>query len=235
VKSVKSVSIRKTKPNWLMRGLIGVSFVIHLIIFMHVAGIYHSKALTYIELTLRDVSKPPSRSIPRPRIRPKPAVVPKDPKRLNVPKTAIPKHKPFKMEKADAALPDSLVERISMPEIPDQTRLEIAAWDHGIRGEESDYITSDDYFEMVRLRVERHKEYPAAARMRQIEGRAMIGFVIAPDGRLSGLKVIKSSRNKALDLAAVSAIQDAAPFPRPPANLFKGSVSLKLTIVFELT
>ena len=232
---MESVSKNKTKPNWLLRGLIGVSFGIHLVIFMHIAGIYKSSALTYIELTLRDISKPPSRSIPRPRLRPKMVVKPQDVKRLKVRKTIIPRLKPLKIEKADTNLPDSLVERIGIPDIPDHPRLEIAAWEPGAWGETSDYVTSNEYFEMVRLRIERHKEYPAAARVRQIEGRAVVGFVIASDGRLISLKVVRSSRNKALDQAALRAVQKASPFPRPPANLFAGSIPLELTIVFELT
>jgi len=124
---VKSVSKNKIKPNWLLRGLIGVSFGIHLMIFMHVAGIYKSSALTYIELTLRDISKPPSRSIPRPRLRPKMVVKPHDVKRLKVLKRVIPRRKPLKIEKADTDLPDSLVEGISMPD-KRQTRICRTAW-----------------------------------------------------------------------------------------------------------
>ena len=45
----------------------------------------------------------------------------------------------------------------------------------------------------------------------------------------------RGARNDALNAAAIDAVRQAAPFPRPPANLFKGDLALELTIVFELT
>jgi len=213
----------KTKPNWLLRGLVGISLGIHLIIFMHIAGVYQSEVLTYIELTLKDFSKPPSRNIPRPRFRPKTPKQPKDIKHLNIRKRIIPSLKPMKMDTVEKNLPDSLVESVSMPIIPDNP------------GDMSDCVTSNDYFEIVRLRIESHKKYPNAARSRQIEGRTTVRFVIKPDGHISSLKITKSARHRALDQAALRAVKEASPFPRPPMNLFKGPIPLEITIIFELT
>ena len=215
--------ILKRKPNWLLRGLVVISLGIHLIIFMHIAGIYHLETLTYIELTLREFSKPPSRNIPRPRFRPKTPKQPKDIKRLNVCEKVIPSLKPMKLDIVEENLPDSLVESISMPDVPDNPV------DMG------DHVTSNDYFEMVRLRIESHKKYPGAARSRQIEGRTTVRFVIKPDGHISSLKIAKSARHRALDQAALRAVKEASPFPRPPMNLFKGLIPLEITIIFELT
>ena len=50
------------------------------------------------------------------------------------------------------------------------------------------------------------------------------------DGNVRDLIVIKRAHSSALD-----AVQRAAPFPRPPASLFKRELLLELTIVFELT
>lgn len=213
----------KTKPNWLLRGLVGISLGIHLIIFMHIAGVYQSEALTYIELTLKDFSKPPSRNIPRPRFRPKTPKQPKDIKQLNIRKRIIPCSKAMKMDTVEKNLPDSLMESVSMPIIPDNPV------------DMSDYVTSNDYFEMVRLRIESHKRYPNAAKRRQIEGQVTVRFAIEPDGRISSLKIVKSTRHRALDQAALSAVKEASPFPKPPKNLFKRSIPLEITIMFELT
>jgi len=209
----------KTKPNWLLRGLVSISLGIHLIIFMHIAGIYHSETLTYIELTLKDFSKPPSRNIPRPRLQPKRPKQPKDIKRLTVRERV----KEMKMDPLEKNLPDSLVESISMPDIPDNST------------DTGDYLTSKDYFEMVRLRIESHKRYPGAAKTRQIEGRVTVRFVIEPDGSISLSKIVKSARHRALDQAALRAVKDASPFPRPPRNLFNGPIPLEITIMFELS
>ncbi len=215
--------ILKRKPNWLLRGLVVISLGIHLVILMHIAGVYQSEALTYIELTLREFSKPPSRNIPRPRFRPKMPKQPKDIKRLNVRERVIPSIKAMKVDTVAKNLPDSLVESISMPDVPDNP-VDII-----------DGVTSNDYFEMVRLRIESHKKYPGAARFRQIEGRTTVRFVIKPDGHISSLKIAKSARHKTLDQAALSAVKDASPFPRPPEHLFNAPIPLEITIMFELT
>ena len=227
--SVKSVS--KRKPNWLLRGLIGVSLAIHIVIFLHISGIYNSKALSYIELTMQNISKPTARAIPRPRHRPKPPK-PRDVKRLKVFQCRMPCFKPIKMEPAEKNLPDSLMESISMP---DTASLQIADWSPGTLVASGDYMTANSYLEMVRLKIERHKKYPDIAKVKNIEGRVVVRFVITPDGGIRKVEVAKRSRNRALDLAALRAVQDAAPFPKPPRRLFKGEIPLELTIVFELT
>ena len=212
----------KTKPNWLLCGLISISIGIHLVLFMHIAGLYHSEALTYIELTLKNFSKPPLKNISRPRLLPKTPKQPKNIKMLNVRKRVIPELKEIKMDPLEKDLPDSLVESISMPDIPDNST------------DTSDYVTSNDYFKIVRLRIESHKRYPGTAKTRQIEGQVTVRFVIEPDGRISSSKVVKSSRHRVLDQAALSAVKEASPFPVPPKNLFNGPIPLEITIMFEL-
>ena len=216
------------KPNRLLRGLVVLSLVIHVFIFMHIAGIYNSKTLTFIELSLQDISKAPTRSIPRPRIRPK-APQPMDVKRLKITQQRIPTFKPIKLEPAEKDMPDSLMEGISMPDIAANSGLNIADWSPG------ELDTSCSYLEMVRLKIEQHKLYPATARTRQIEGTVTIRFVITPEGNARAVELLKPSRHMALDTAALNAVKDAAPFPKPPKHLFKGEIPLELTIVFELT
>ena len=228
MKSVKSVS--KTKPNWLFRGLVGVSLVIHIFIFMHVSGIYRSNALSYIELSMQNVSKPSARSIPRPRHRPK-DLKPEDVKRLKVTRRS-PSFKPIKVEPVEKNLPDSLMEGIGMPDIPDTPGLNVANWNPGELTDSGDPEAT--YLEMVRLKIERHKKYPETAKARQIEGFVTVRFVITPQGDILNVEIIKSSRQKSLDKAALKAIHAAAPFPRPPRHLFKGEIPLELTIAFEL-
>lgn len=222
--------MHKKKPNRLLQGLVGVSLAIHLLILMHVSGIYRSNALSYIELTLQNVSKPASRSIPRPRHRPK-ELKPEDVKRLKVTRRS-PSFKPIKMEPVEKNLPDTLMEGIGIPDIPDTPGLNVANWNPG---ELTDYGDSEaTYLEMVRLKIERHKKYPETARAKQIEGFVTVRFVITPQGDVLNIEIIRSSRQKSLDKAALKAIHAAAPFPRPPQYLFKGEIPLELTIAFEL-
>jgi len=189
---------------------------------MHVAGIYRSKEVTYIELTLQGISKPTTRSIPRPRHRPKTPVQP-DAKKL-------------KIEPVEKDLLDSLVEGISMPDIPAIPGLKIANWSPEEIGKApGDDDTSLRYLEMVRLKIERYKEYPGTARARQIEGSVTVRFVITLEGGVRAVEIAKSSRHNILDKAALRAVKAAAPFPKPPRRFFKGEIPLELTIVFELT
>ena len=151
-------------------------------------------------------------------------------------KRPIPSFKPIKMEPAERDLADSLMERISMPDVPVGSSLRITEW-VPVNMEETfgDYGTSGSYLEMVRLMIERHKKYPDIARTRQIEGRVIIRFVITPEGDIKEVEIVKKSEHKHLDEAALTAVKLSAPFPKPPERFFKGEVTLVITIVFELT
>ncbi len=116
-----------------------------------------------------------------------------------------------------------------MPDIAAGSGLNIADWSPG------ELDTSYSYLEMVRLKIERHKSYPDTAKVRQIEGSVTIRFVITTDGGVRAVELVKPSRHLFLDTAALNAVKDAAPFPKPPRHLFKGEIPLELTIVFELT
>ena len=231
------MSNNKPKPNILLRSLIILSVGIHAVIFMQIAGIYRSGALSHIELTLRDTSRPPARGIPRPRPHPKKRVQIREAKPIKVDPKTMPRHRPVRIEHAARDLPDSIVESISPPDMEAlNAGPGVALWQDA-PGQEGtgDYLTAGDYFQMVRLRIEAHKRYPSAARLRQIEGRTTVRFVIGSDGRITDLGVVNSARSGVLDRAACAAVREASPFPVPPPGLFKGPVSLELCIIFELT
>lgn len=222
------MSEKKTKPNRLLQALICVSLGIHTLLFMHVSGIYRSHAVSYIELTLQDVSKPYTRSIPRPRMRHQnPKIT--DVEKLKIQKQHIPK---LNIEPADTRFTNTLMQDIGTPDIPDNVGLSLADWNPT---GETPFATPNDYYEMVRLKIESCKRYPDAARERHMEGRTKVRFVITPDGQLSSVKIVKGARHGILNTAAMNAVKAAAPFPRPPVNLFKGPLHVEITIVFELT
>ncbi len=225
---MKSVSEKKRNPNRLMQTLICISLGIHVLLFMHISGIYRSHALSYIELTLQDISKPHARSIPRPRMRTKTPKI-TDVKKLNIRKQSVPK---VNIEPVDDSLPDTLMENISLPDIPDNVGLSVADWNP--MGD-INFATTNDYFEMVRLKIESCKRYPDSARAKHMEGRTKVRFVITPDGQISSVEIIKPTRHGILNLAAINAVKAAAPFPRPPKCLFNGPLFIEITIMFELT
>ena len=221
--------LQKKQPNRLMQSMIAISLVVHLLIVLHVTGVYRSKTITYIELSLQDISNPSTRSIPRPRSRHN---VPKnhDVKKLNVQKQHIPH---MKIDPAQNNLANMLMEDISAPEIPDSSGLNISDWNPG-RGVDK-FATTNDYFGMIRLKIESCKKYPESAKSRHMEGRVKVQFVIATDGNISSLKVVKHAGHASLNTAALNAVKKAAPFPRPPPGMFKGPLHMEITILFELT
>ena len=227
--------VLRTGPNWLLRGLLILSLGVHSIIFLHVSGIYGKKALTYIELSVEE-SEPPVRSIPRPRFRPKNAFRKTDVKRIKTPSRAIPHFKPIKMAPVDHRAPESLMESIALPEIPGTPNLASAHWEPAqVENIGTDFETPNSYLEMVRLRIEKYKNYPEKAKNRQLEGAVIVGFVIGGEGDVRSEKIVKTSGHRILDDAALNAVREASPFSRPPHRLFGGDVPLSITIVFELT
>jgi protein TonB len=78
--------------------------------------------------------------------------------------------------------------------------------------------------------VQRHINYPPIARRMGWEGRALIGFVLEPNGDIRDLKVLKSCGYEVLDKEALDAIRRSyKDFPKPPV-----SVMVKLPINFRL-
>lgn len=228
---------RPPSANWLLRGLILISVAVHTLIFFHISGIYRSSTLTFIEMSLQNVDRPTARAIPRPRMRAKPPD-PKDQiKKINMVPKPVPRVKPLAMAPVDSNLPDSLMEAIRAPEVPQMPGVDSSDWVPGPQTHEAsgEFMTAASYLDMVRLKIESRKRYPEAAKARSIEGRVTIRFILSTDGSVREATVTKGARSKALNIAALDAVQRAAPFPRPPSNLFKGDLPLELTIVFELT
>lgn len=65
----------------------------------------------------------------------------------------------------------------------------------------------------IRQRIQEAIVYPPVARMRQLEGLALVRFEIEGDGTPSDIEVHRSSGRPTLDRAAEKAVQNAAPLP----------------------
>jgi len=234
------VEKRGKRPNFLLWGFILISLVVHLLVFFHAAGIYESRAISYIELSMHPLDKPDVRKIPRPRRRekaPKAAAI----KTVQVKKVHIPNIQVTAME--DPKLQKDF-ERIDLPQLPGPMDvagfsvpgLTIANGMAKVTVHEApvEFINAKDYFEMLHLRIYSFKRYPESARSNHIEGRVKVQFVLSADGTLTDIKILKSSRHKRLDEAAIEAIQRSVPFPRPPSFIFKTPVTLRIDILFEL-
>lgn len=231
------MALDKTRPNRLLGGLILLSLLIHLLLFLHVAGSYQPQAISYIELSLRPTDPPQVREIPRPRIPPITPVqvdavknhqishervdLPKIPDLMDVSGFFVPG---LKMDKGMASAPASppVNPPVNPPVSPPAPEFP------------TEFDTAQAYFEMLHLRIQSVKQYPEAAKSRHMEGRVHLQFVLSADGSLVDIKILKSSRHRNLDEAALEAVKKASPFPRPPAVIFTAPVTLRIDIVFEL-
>ena len=228
---------RTRGPNWLLRTLIIISVGVHAILLPHLSGVYQSSILTYIEMSLQNISQPIVRDIPRPRPRPNLPEPEDQVKKINVIQHPLPRFKPLALAPMEKNLPDTLVEGISAPDVPQPPGVDSSDWVPGPQANEAagEFMTTASYLDMVKLKIESRKRYPETAKARRIEGRVKVRFVLASDGSVRDVTVSKGARHSDLNMAALDAVRTAAPFPRPPSNLFKGDLSLELIIVFELT
>lgn len=91
------------------------------------------------------------------------------------------------------------------------------------------------YLQHVRERISRYKKYPPLARRRQLEGRVGIRFLLSATGEVQQLAISRSSGQELLDQAALKAVQDGSPFPRPPVDLPADPITIELNIVFNMS
>lgn len=216
----------RKNTNKVMKTMIVLSFLFHFFVFIYLSGLYRSEALSYIELTMKDVSKPSVRSIPRPRR------IQKVSEKQGHHKVIMEKHfvPRVQVDPVEYDPSKDLMAKIEMPDIPGgRLSGESVRSFAGIAGDR----TPEDYFSMLRLKIENRKKYPESSRRKHHEGIVKVGFVITSDGQLSSLKIIKGTRYAALNQAALNAVKDAAPFSCPPPDL-KGRLRLELNIIFEL-
>jgi periplasmic protein TonB len=227
----------KISPNKLFYGILILSFGVHGMVFIQIEGLYRSRALDVIELTLESVWNRGQRNIPRPRARPKHLPEPLDPSMKVLETPPMPSLKPMRMKPAESVLPEPLMERIDVASVPHVPAAGVSHVDFGsvVASSSERDKAAESYLDMVRSRIERRKRYPSRARAGLKEGRTLVYFTITTKGEVRSLRVLESSATRILDDAALRAVRSAAPFPAPPSHLFDEDIHLELTIVFKLT
>lgn len=228
-------SSEQRKKNMVFQGTMCFSLLVHMCLFVHISKFYSSEPPVVLELTMKDVSKPFVRSIPRPRVRTS------APQVRDIKKQVVRERKiaPMNIPRNETKVVSPVSQAISAPEVPDLSTLQQGTVAGMVPFESmeapSDYITSKEYFDMMRIKIEGNKLYPENARHLHQEGKVRVYFVIDQHGEVVSLKIIKGCRYKALNRAALKAVKKSAPFPKPPSSIFKGDLKLELTIHFELT
>ncbi len=90
------------------------------------------------------------------------------------------------------------------------------------------------YFTHIKRKIELVWEYPRAAAEMGQEGSLLLRFTILKDGRLGGVKLLRSSGYRLLDREAIRAVKAAAPFNPIPDRLHKHRLNIIATFNYSL-
>lgn len=90
------------------------------------------------------------------------------------------------------------------------------------------------FMAMARKKIEKVKAYPRWARERGFEGVVGVRFVIAPDGTVDEVEVVRPCHCEVLNRAACDSIKRAAPFSHPPAAYEGKRLAMEVDIGFRL-
>lgn len=92
-----------------------------------------------------------------------------------------------------------------------------------------------DYASVLLTWLERHKEYPRAARQRRQQGMVLLYIVIDRDGRVIASRIQKGSGQQPLDQAALAMLERAQPLPPISDDMNKERLKLVVPVQVFLT
>jgi protein TonB len=94
---------------------------------------------------------------------------------------------------------------------------------------------SDDYMLRLQAWIARQERYPAEARAQHREGKGIVGFTIARDGKVTRVWIDQSTGSSVLDQASLATIRDASPVPPLPHDITGTSVDFFLPVNYTLS
>lgn len=228
--------------NGMLWVFFGISALLHFFIILYGHGFKPPKIPDPIELTVLP-SEPAARKLP---------AVPFQPQRLDVPSPAayrVPDApacpviaeatRPYRFKKAPDALVHPKPEALQIPGLKVLDRVPLEKRETSVRvaeipEPEVDPDARAQYLNTIRGLIEQQKKYPLAAKSRQFQGKVIVEFVLRLSGDVGSIRVVEGCRFKILNRAAIKAVENASPYPKPPPGLFTGDHSLRIPIVFEL-
>ena len=89
-----------------------------------------------------------------------------------------------------------------------------------------------DYFARIKHQIERVWIYPSTAVERGISGDLSLTFRISKDGNLTGVRLVEQSGYEILDVAALKAVKEAAPFYPFPKNIQRDKLTILANFVY---
>lgn len=98
----------------------------------------------------------------------------------------------------------------------------------GTPGAEADYLAT------LRAWLERHRQYPRQARLRRLEGTALLYFVIDRSGEVLEFRIEESAGSPILDREVKQMLRRARPLPPFPPALDEARLQLRIPVEFRL-
>ena len=167
-----------------------------------------------------------------PTVKPEPPKVekPKEPEKPQEPKEK-PKEKPKVKPSPDVAIGDRTVESNVSVNSKATTTGPATTTNPNLVGNGASGSELDAYRSALRREIERHKRYPARAKMMRKQGVVTVSFTIGADGSITGVAIAKSSGVEDLDNAALSAVNSARSIGPRPAGM---GASISVPISFKI-
>ena len=171
-------------------------------------------------------------TIEDPTVKPEPPKVekPKEPEKPQEPKEK-PKEKPKVKPSPDVPIGDRTVESNVSVNSKATTTGPATTTNPNLMGNGASGSELDAYRSALRREIERHKRYPARAKMMRKQGVVTVSFTIGADGSITGVAIAKSSGVEDLDNAALSAVNSARSIGPRPAGM---GASISVPISFKI-
>ena len=144
--------------------------------------------------------------------------------------TTLPKFEVPKFESTSLVSRMDMGTNLAETEFDDPGNLELASVNLGEAKQ-----SFNDFLKAVRERIKQVQRFPPRVRNLDEGTTTTVRFTLFKDGTIRNPVVSDSSGFKALDNAAVAAVQNAVPYPSFPEGQAGNSLRLEIPIIFELT
>ena len=144
--------------------------------------------------------------------------------------TTMPKFEVPKFESTSLATRMDMGTSLAQTEFSDSGNLELASVNLGDAKQ-----SFNEFLKAVRDRIKQGLWFPPRVRNLDNGASTTVRFTLFKDGTIRNPTVTDSSGSKALDTAAITAVQNAVPYPSFPEGQEGNSLRLELPIIFELT
>jgi len=176
-----------------------------------------------------------------PLIRPKPPEQPAPPRRETTPRKVVEPRPPKKVETREAPAktvgtpkPAAAPAPLAVAPAAVKTGADRAPPAAPVGNSKAASDAKADYMADLQRRLARYKRYPRRAERREIEGEALLYFVVDRQGRVLSSTIRRSAGSDILDEAVVDMLARAAPLPRFPDDLPGESMEVLIPVGFHI-